>query len=65
MLAGQDAYEKNKPAVYSSREDSKPWAAMEFAILGHVLFPKNLTRVDIGLLQFLEQIEQGRTRAFS
>lgn len=33
--------------------------ALELAILGHVLFPKNLEGIDVQLLQFREQIEQG------
>lgn len=34
---------------------------LEFAILGHVLFPKNLEGVDVGVLQFREQIEECHT----
>lgn len=35
--------------------------APEFAILEHVLFPKNLEGADVGVLQFREQIEECHT----
>lgn len=31
--------------------------ALEFAIFGHILFPKSYTDVDIGLLELRNQIE--------
>lgn len=34
---------------------------MELTVLGHVLFPKNPEKIDIRLLHFREQIEQGHT----
>lgn len=35
--------------------------AIECPILGHVLFPRNLEDVDVGLLLFPEQIAQDHT----
>lgn len=63
LFAGQDAYEKNSSAFWVTHEDWKRnrVLAIELAILGHILFPKNLTGVDVRLLQFREQIEQGHT----
>lgn len=40
--------------------ETKSGAGYKARFLGHVLFPKKLTGIDIGLLQF-DQIEQGHT----
>lgn len=58
LFANQNAYEKN---FWSSHEEQNQnrVLALKLAVLGHVIFPRNHTRVDIGLLQFQEQIKQG------
>lgn len=63
FFASQDAHEKNKSAFRSFHEE---WSqnrvfALECAYSWNVLFLRNLERVDIGLLQFWEQIYQNHT----
>lgn len=47
LFANQNAYEKNKSLFSSSHEEwNQNWVlAIEFAILGHVVFPRNLEGV--------------------
>lgn len=63
LFAGQDAYEKNWSALmFLPRSlESELSVCMEFAILGHVLFPRNLERVDTRLLEFQELVENGQS----
>lgn len=60
LFTSQDVYGKNKFAFYSSHEDwNQNWVlVMEFSILAHVLFPRNLEEIDAMLL-FQVQIVQG------
>lgn len=63
FFASQDGDQKNKSVLWSSRENvintrCFPWNVF---FLGHVLFPRNLEGVDVGLLQVQELIEQGHT----
>lgn len=63
LFADRDAYKRNRPTFKSSHEDwsqTRP-LALEIAIMGHILFPQNPEEVVIGLLHFLEQIEQSHT----
>lgn len=63
LFLGRDAYNRIQPIFKSSHEkwNLTQVLALEFAILGHVIFPRNLEGFDIGLLHFREQIERGNT----
>lgn len=63
LFANQDTYEKNSSTFRASYEEWKQnrVLALELIVLRHVLFPNNITRIDIQFLQFQEQIEQGYT----
>lgn len=63
LFASQDAYNKDQSICSSSHQE---WShnrivAFELAILGHVVFLRNLEGIDSGLLAFWEQIENGHT----
>lgn len=50
----------SQPSGLPVRSEVKKWL-LAFTILGHVLFRRNLEGVDTIMLQFQEQIEQGRS----
>lgn len=56
-----ESYDRPKAAFLIKRQ---LWAnnrvkAFELSVLGHILFPKESTHIDLGLLELRDQIDQG------